>query len=268
MKYVNVWRNDDDNENENENETNKLNELNKSNNYNQWVPFTDNHNNPIIIGRDQDNYEGVRALVGGINNYLLFITYLKNNISVFDLNTFQFIKHDTLPTDNNIWYHCFVSKLENGQVQEMMKANQKYKQNYQMLLFCWNTGLSIEYDGDNNIFKFRQLYVCKDIAPFYQYAYTYINDVILFFGGSNYTNISKSVHKYLIQENTWTTFQNSLSNPLNNCVAILNEEDNNVHIIGGIDDEDTKVLTHMKTKVRAWGPLQLVMICLFIIYLF
>ncbi|ETO22685.1 hypothetical protein RFI_14508, partial [Reticulomyxa filosa] len=110
-----------------------------TNNYNQWIPFTDNHNHPIIIPRerDRDDYVGARALIGGINNHLLFITYKYNNISVFDLNTFQFIKHDQLPTNNNnyIQYHCFVSKSENGQVQEMMKTNQKYKQNYQMLLF-------------------------------------------------------------------------------------------------------------------------------------
>ncbi|ETO05823.1 hypothetical protein RFI_31574, partial [Reticulomyxa filosa] len=53
MKYVSVWS-DDNNNDENENETNKskkFNQLNKSNNYNEWIPFTDNHNHPIIIGR-------------------------------------------------------------------------------------------------------------------------------------------------------------------------------------------------------------------------
>ncbi|ETN98298.1 hypothetical protein RFI_39212, partial [Reticulomyxa filosa] len=137
MKYVSVWsddNNNDKNKNENENETNKskeLNELNKSNNYNQWIPFTDNNNIPIIIGRYHDDYQGVCALIGGLNNHLLFIAYLPNNISVFDLNTFQFIEHDTLPTSDLISYHCFVSNSENGQGQEMMKTN---KQNYQMLL--------------------------------------------------------------------------------------------------------------------------------------
>ncbi|ETO15441.1 hypothetical protein RFI_21922 [Reticulomyxa filosa] len=86
MKYVSIWSDD-----ENENETNKskqfnqLNELNKSNNYNEWTPFTDNHNHPIIIGRDYDDYQGMRALIGGINNHLLFITYPRNNIIIFDL---------------------------------------------------------------------------------------------------------------------------------------------------------------------------------------
>ncbi|ETN98882.1 hypothetical protein RFI_38605, partial [Reticulomyxa filosa] len=114
-------------------------------------PFTDNHDHPIIIGKDENhNYEGV---IGGINNHLLFITYYENNISVFDLNTFQFIQHDRLPINNLILCHCFVSKSENGQGQEMMKN----RQNYQMLLFRYNTGLSIEYDEDNNTFQFYQL---------------------------------------------------------------------------------------------------------------
>ncbi|ETO35788.1 endochitinase [Reticulomyxa filosa] len=63
MKYVNVWS-DDNNNHKNKNKTNKskklnefnqFNELNKSNNYNQWIPFTDNHNHPIIIGRERDH---------------------------------------------------------------------------------------------------------------------------------------------------------------------------------------------------------------------
>ncbi|ETO10602.1 hypothetical protein RFI_26777 [Reticulomyxa filosa] len=103
MKYVSVWSNNNDNDNE-------INKSKKSSNYNEWVPFTDNHNYPIQIGRDEDKYEGVRAVIGGSDNHLLFITYYPKNISVFDLNTFQFIKHDTVPTYNPTWYHCFRKK--------------------------------------------------------------------------------------------------------------------------------------------------------------
>ncbi|ETO16715.1 hypothetical protein RFI_20624 [Reticulomyxa filosa] len=121
MKYISVWSDD-------------KNEMNKLNNCNQWIPFTDNNNHPIIIGEGQCHiYQGARALIGGIKNNLLFITYHKNNISVFNLNTFQFIKHDKLPI-NHIQFHCFVSKLKNEQVQEMMKTNQENKQNYEMLI--------------------------------------------------------------------------------------------------------------------------------------
>ncbi|ETO25083.1 hypothetical protein RFI_12059 [Reticulomyxa filosa] len=248
MKYISVWSNILA-------ISNKLNKSNEFNNYNQWIPFTDNHNHSIIIGRDNDDYRGVRALIGGSNNHLLFITYRSKNISVFDLNTFQFIKHDTLLT-NGTFYHCFVSKLENVQEQEMMKTN---KQNYQMLLFCDRAGLSIEYDEDNNIFQFHQLPVCDNIASLFAYAYVCINDVILFFGGWNINNItvSKLVHKYSIRENKWITFENTLPSPLNDCVALLDEEDNNIHIIGGKNDKWTTVSTHMKTKMRIWDYSQL-----------
>ncbi|ETO34797.1 hypothetical protein RFI_02290 [Reticulomyxa filosa] len=236
MKYVSVWSNISNN----------------PNNCNQWIPFTDNHNRPILIGRDYDDYQGVRAVIGGRSNHLLFITYSYNNISVFDLNTFQFIQHSILPTDNNILYHCFVSNLENEQGQEMIKANEG---NYQMLLFCDKTGLSIKHE-DYSIFQFHQLHVCDDIAPFNSYAYLCINDVILFFGGYG-NDLSKSVHKYSIRENKWMTFQNTLPSPLRDCIAILSEEDNHIHIIGGQDDTYSPLSIHMKTKMRIWDTSQL-----------
>ncbi|ETO15458.1 hypothetical protein RFI_21906 [Reticulomyxa filosa] len=247
MKYISVWSN----------MSNKSNELN---NYNQWVPFTDNHNHPVIIGRDQNHsYIGVRAVIGGSNNHLLFVTCY-NNISVFDLNTFQCIKQDKLLA-YSFSCHCFVSISENGQGQEMIKTDQeKNKQNYQMLLFSFRGGLSIEYDEDNNTFQFHQLSVCNDIALLNSYGYVRINDVIFFFGGWDYRNASKSVYKYSIRENKWMTFQNTLPSPLKNCVAILSEEDNHIHIIGGQNHDTMIVSTHMKTNARTWDHSLLVMI--------
>ncbi|ETO31966.1 hypothetical protein RFI_05151 [Reticulomyxa filosa] len=218
MKYVSVW-------------SNISKKSNKLNNYNQWIPFTDNDNHSIIIGREYDDYRG------GV---------------VFDLNTFQFIKHDTLPTNNIIFYHCFVSNSENGQGQQMMTKN---KQNCQILLFCFKTGLSIEYDEDNNIFKFHQLQVCDDIAPLFRYAYVCINDAILFFGGCNNIFdenfiVSKAVYMYSIREYKWITFENTLPSSLTDFVAILSEDSTYVHIIGGHEKEILSI--HMKTKVSGW----------------
>ncbi|ETO32133.1 hypothetical protein RFI_04986 [Reticulomyxa filosa] len=245
MNYVSVWS--------------KISTLRKPKNSNEWIPLVGSCIFSQIIGIGND-YGGVRAVIGGRSNHLLFITHYPNNISVFDLNTFQFIKNDTLPTNNFITYHCFVSNSENGQGQEIMKTNEeKNKQNYQMLLFCFNTGLSIEYDEDNNIFQFYKLSVCDDIAPFYKYAYVCINDVIFFFGGWNgkfndKRIISKSVYKYSIRENKWMIFQDVLPSLLYNCTAILNEEDNDIHIIGGVDSRTEPISTHIKTKVSQWNP--------------
>ncbi|ETO25640.1 hypothetical protein RFI_11497 [Reticulomyxa filosa] len=245
MKYVSVWSND--------NNDNEVNKASKSSNYNKWVPFTDNHNYPIIIGRDEDDYVGVRALIGGSKNHLLFITYYPNNISVFDLSTFQFIKGDALPISIYvIFYHCFVSKSESRQGQEMMmKTNkEKNKHNFQMFLFHQQTGLLIKYDEDNNTFRYHKLPVCDDIAPLCKYAYVYVNDVMLFFGGDG-NGVSKLVHKYSIRENKWMTFQNTLLSPLYDCVAILSEDNTYAHIIGGLNGEQSSS-THMKTEVNQW----------------
>ncbi|ETO35473.1 hypothetical protein RFI_01592 [Reticulomyxa filosa] len=199
------------------------------------------------IGRDKDNCQGARAVIDGINNHLLFIAYRSSNISVFYLNTFQFIKHDTLPTDDWTFYHW----------QEIIKINEekKKKRNYEMLLFCQKMGLSIEYGEDNNTFQFHQIPVCDNIAQSHSYAYVYVNDAILFFGGCNGSIIceifSKSVHKYSIRENKWIIFQNTLPSPLCGCVAILSEDNTYVHIIGGWDWK-IFLSTHMKTKVSEW----------------
>ncbi|ETN97532.1 hypothetical protein RFI_39997 [Reticulomyxa filosa] len=171
-------------------------------------------------------------------------------MDVFDLNTFQFIKHDKLPS-NYIEYPCFVSNSKNGQVQEMIKTNQRYKQIYQMLLFKHNTGISIEYDEDNNTFQSQILPVCDNIATLFCYAYVCINDVILFFGGFSSDIVSNSVHKYSIRENKWMTFQNTLPSPLCKCVAILSEDNTYVHIIGGASEKQV-TSTHIKTEVREW----------------
>ncbi|ETO33808.1 hypothetical protein RFI_03294 [Reticulomyxa filosa] len=122
------------------------------------------------------------ALIGGSNNNLLFITY-PNNISVFDLNTFQFIKHDDLVTDH---YHCFVSNSKNIQRQQVMKTNKK---NNKMILFCKMKGLSIECDEGNNTFEYRRLLVYDDIKNFHKYAY--VHDIYIIGGEDNrYAKVS------------------------------------------------------------------------------
>ncbi|ETO17682.1 hypothetical protein RFI_19640 [Reticulomyxa filosa] len=76
MKYVSVWNDKNDNDNE-------TNNSKKSNKYNQWIPFTNNNNNPIRITKFEDYCDGMRAVV---DNHLLFITYLRNNIIFYQLN--------------------------------------------------------------------------------------------------------------------------------------------------------------------------------------
>ncbi|ETO14707.1 hypothetical protein RFI_22661, partial [Reticulomyxa filosa] len=95
MKYKSVW----DNEGENQ----------KEKQYNEWMPFTDNSNKLITIGKDDDCHFGLRGVIGGSDNHLLFMTYFPKNIDVFNLNTFQYAKQEMLPmrNGNRVHYHCF-----------------------------------------------------------------------------------------------------------------------------------------------------------------
>ncbi|ETO02980.1 hypothetical protein RFI_34430 [Reticulomyxa filosa] len=106
MNYVSVWS-----------KNNRRNTFKKREQYNQWIHFTNDQNNTICIGRNEDDYRGVRAMIG----------YYKNNISMFNLNTFQCIKHDTLSTNDWTCHHCFVSKSKNGQ-----------EKNSEMILYMMN----------------------------------------------------------------------------------------------------------------------------------
>ncbi|ETO29784.1 G-protein beta WD-40 repeats containing protein [Reticulomyxa filosa] len=233
MKYVSVWDNS--------------NEIKKMEHCNEWIPFVDKDNKPVSIGRNEDDYTGARAFVGGSKNHLLFITHCPNNIHVFDLNTFQHVKQANLPIDDAcIQYHCFVPKIGKGSARNF--TDEKV---HEMLLFYKNVGLSIEYDEDNNVFQFHKVWVCTSIRQLYSYGYICINGFILFFGGDSDCSISTEIHRYSITENTWMKFENNLPSPLTHLVAVLHEHNMFLHIIGGYDGDAIESV-HMKTNVKEW----------------
>ncbi|ETO33215.1 hypothetical protein RFI_03892, partial [Reticulomyxa filosa] len=238
MRYVSVW---------NDNEEKEI-ESAKTKHCNEWVPFTDNDNKPVYFGRYVDNCEGARVLIGGSNNHLAFITYPPNYICVFNMNTFQYIKQNTLPTDDYIWYHCFVAKMGN----EISHVKEKINAKHEMLLFCKETGIAIEYDEDNNMFAFQTLYVCSTMRSFTGYAYVCVNGVILFFGGYSNGERARHVHKYFIKENKWMQLTHTLSIPLWKSVGVLNGDDTCVHILGGNDHKGDALSTHIATQVQVW----------------
>ncbi|ETO27444.1 hypothetical protein RFI_09686 [Reticulomyxa filosa] len=206
--------------------------------FNEWIPLTDEHNNPIQIGIREDNYIGARSLIGGSNNHLLFITYPPKDIAVFNLNNFQCIKRSTLPIENWIGYHCFILG----------------RQKNEMLLFCKKTGLSIEYNEDTNAFQFHHLSVCNHIANLGDYAYVRINDNdVLFFGGEITMGWGRTneVHRYSIGENKWIAFRYIMPVQLSSCTAVLAEDSTCVHIIGGHDGQRSLDI-HMQTHINEW----------------
>ncbi|ETO24241.1 hypothetical protein RFI_12918, partial [Reticulomyxa filosa] len=220
MKYVSVWEEKD---------------FKKDSYRNQWIQFTDNTKPLLTLEYKED---GVRALIGGSNNHLLFITYLCN-IDVFDLNTCKYINHSNLLINGN---DCFVLRTEN-------RLSNKI---HEMVLFCEKMGLSIKYDEDKNELAFKNLTVCNDIAPFNTYTYVYVNDCILFFGEFGNVFI-KTVYKYSIKEKKWMKFEHTLPIRTRGSVAILSGNNKWIHIIGGYDDKNNIVLPiHRKTKVEDW----------------
>ncbi|ETO03285.1 hypothetical protein RFI_34125, partial [Reticulomyxa filosa] len=121
------------------------------------------------------------------------------------------LPHNTKP----VQAYLFLSKrCELVGSQCGISMNKKRKS--EMLLFCQNTGLSIEFDEQINCFAFHRLSVAKDIELFNNYAYVCFNGIALFFSG--WDGISKkatdAVHKYSIAGDTRITLKHKLPFPL------------------------------------------------------
>ncbi|ETN97499.1 hypothetical protein RFI_40030, partial [Reticulomyxa filosa] len=107
MKYKSVWEiNDHNNNNQSDS---KYDNHSISQPFNTWIQ----HNQNTTIGKLENNLTGVRGLIGGKNNDLLFITQHSENIEVIDLKTMKSlteIKNNIMPTEEHkfgIQYHCF-----------------------------------------------------------------------------------------------------------------------------------------------------------------
>ncbi|ETO19806.1 hypothetical protein RFI_17423, partial [Reticulomyxa filosa] len=204
---------------------------------NELIPFVTSDNKSIVITNEGD-YEGSRAVIGGKKKNLLFITSFPRHIEVFDLNTCKIVAYSTLPIGEHcIRHHCFVKKKQNSN---------------EMIFFYGNSGLSIGYDEDSNTFQFRNLRVCSSMRYITNYAYVYINDIILFFGGRNANQLdtSKIVHKYSITENTWLKFENTLTSPLVDACAISSQNSTMIYMFEGICKGNAPQIWH--THLSGW----------------
>ncbi|ETN99879.1 hypothetical protein RFI_37588, partial [Reticulomyxa filosa] len=123
---------------------------------------------------------------------------------------------------------------------------------HEMLLFTFNTGLLIRYNEDDNTFQFCNIRICTTLRPLYSYAYIHVDDDILLFGRDDRHELrSKDVHKYSIKDNIWLRFEQTLPLPLTDAAAIITQDSECVHIIGGYKGEQD-VTIHMKTKMEDW----------------
>ncbi|ETO30917.1 hypothetical protein RFI_06200, partial [Reticulomyxa filosa] len=217
MKYISVWDN----------------EITDSNPLNKWVALRNNDGKEIIIGRYEDDYQGVKAIIGGSNDHLLFVTYHPKNIDVFDLNTLKYINFYILPTDGYIKHQCFLSADKHCN---------------HMLLFSKSKGLSIEYDEQRNIFQFHEMRVCAAMRSLCSFGHVYINGCILFFGGEDGFNYSMKDNKWTISVQNWPT-------ALRGCITVLNDDNTFMHILGQ-SDENYRISIHLKTKIDEWMEIE------------
>ncbi|ETO20206.1 hypothetical protein RFI_17012, partial [Reticulomyxa filosa] len=221
--------------------------------WNEWIDLTDSNNKKIVISKDEHSYKGVRAVIGGKDDNLLFISRFPKNMDVFDLSKMEFvttIMNERLPMkphEYGLGYHCLVKRPIEGQCDIMV-------------LFCLQTGLCIRFDEQTQTFTYKQLNVCNDIAPLKYYAFECIDGHILFFGGCNLATKKKTdaIHCYSIANDTWTKSRHTLPSPFCGGVAVLSPPDHSsIHILGGMNDDHRPMAIHFKTPLQCWTALPL-----------
>ncbi|ETO03162.1 hypothetical protein RFI_34248 [Reticulomyxa filosa] len=88
MNYVSVWKEEEGSDNNEEKKTIKI----TITLCNQWMLIANKQKKQIFIGRSEDDYLGVGAIIDGSENHVLFINYREKNIDVFNLKTLQYVE--------------------------------------------------------------------------------------------------------------------------------------------------------------------------------
>ncbi|ETO08499.1 hypothetical protein RFI_28887, partial [Reticulomyxa filosa] len=202
---------------------------------NKWMPLIDDNERPVRIC-DENNSNGVRAVA---IDHLLFISHPSNLIDVFNLDTLTFITRDTLPINNSVRYHCFVSRTEYN-CKSTTKKNE-------LFLFYKNEGVIIGYDENDNTFQYKKVRVGKTLRTLDQYAYLIVDGSILFFGGYD-GSTSNIVQRYSIKKNRWTVFKHKLPFAVYGNAGVWDEQ-MFVHIIGGRDKREHSSSSHFRIRV-------------------
>ncbi|ETO03187.1 hypothetical protein RFI_34223, partial [Reticulomyxa filosa] len=153
------------------------------------------------------------------------------------------IKNDIIPTEQHKYgleYHCFVPLTIN---------NEKVINHF--ILFCKNTGLLIKYDEQNKIFNYEKLPICPALSDVTSYSFVHLYDFIFLFGGKNTIRQEriKKIYKYSMKEKTWNECKLTLPMEISASLAILSDDNTNVHVIGGRNIKDEKEKMHVSVNV-------------------
>ncbi|ETO25185.1 hypothetical protein RFI_11951 [Reticulomyxa filosa] len=178
---------------------------------------------PQKIGDPTDDLRNVRALIGGTNDQFLFYIYAPKHIVALDSKSLKMVASDILPFDGKIsGGNCFV----------------KAKQNKMLLFGNTNHGLAITYNEQTKTFQYQKLALCFDLWHVWDYAYVYVGNFVILFGGYDYVDglSLNKVHIYNIKQNRWKQSSHKLSMAMKFSFAIFREHDVCIYIMGGVVD--------------------------------
>jgi len=193
---------------------------------NRWIRIP---NKQVIGHKEQWNMEGVRALVSGKNNDLLFMTF-SNSMNVINLRTFTYVANFAL-IRSMLAYHCFVPKTKKNKI----LVNK-------FILIIEAEAILIEYDEEKNHISESILSYHVPLQRHYQHAYACWNDFVILMGGADYNSIKRnnSVHIYGMEDNQWLNSQLILPFRIVASAAVLSQNDTCLHMIGGSDNFNAK----------------------------
>jgi len=179
---------------------------------------------PFTIGEENDNLFGIRALIGGSQNQLLFVVYLYHHIQVFDLHSYQSIGTYRLPFE--FYGPCSFVKIES---ENHLNINT-------MMMFYRNYGVLIKYHEKEQTVEYETLPVCVGLQDVSYYSYVSVKDFVVLFGGfKNHGNCNTvdKVYVYSIKTKEWRECLYKL--PAASCLtfSIVDNNQKWVHVLGG-----------------------------------
>ncbi|ETO34878.1 hypothetical protein RFI_02209 [Reticulomyxa filosa] len=167
------------------------------------------HNQAFVtIGKLEDDLRGARAVIGGVNKNLLFITYRPSNIDVFSLETYTYLKKLQIPesyTSRQLSFHCIVLYPP-----EDDNESEPVAQNTKMLLVCRKFATVITFDEENENVRCEPLSNVPGRDSHQSSAYVYASDEnkkdsLLLIGGYNETDktCTAGVVRYSFKFGQW-----------------------------------------------------------------
>ncbi|ETO24301.1 hypothetical protein RFI_12854, partial [Reticulomyxa filosa] len=207
MTYVSVWDNEEANKN--------------YEGVNEWKALP---NNQIFGKKNRDNLEGVRGVIGGEHNDLLFLTHRAKQIDVINLKSFEYVespKNSYLPISSGfLCYHAFIA---------IRKTT--------FVLICEKEALQIQYDQLQNSFSYQNLPSCDSLKDVYNFGFINLLSDIFLFGGWNDSvplgSVVFTLYIYHHEQKEWEQVKFPNMQSLSGSTGIFSNCDSAIHLLGG-----------------------------------